>query len=102
MAHWFVKNLGDALLASEQQESIKQQLLSALARHQGPDPLAAFIRHESEGRLHCEVLVYFAPGAASLARQFSARPCNRPSADGLSLLAGAPQAWPILFPGTDR
>ncbi|MCP4471160.1 MAG: hypothetical protein GY815_10820 [Gammaproteobacteria bacterium] len=98
MRDWFLKNLGDAMLACEQQDRIRELLLSAYAQAGDPDEMAAFIRHESEGRLHCEVKIYFSPLSATVAREVDARPCEKPSPAGLSLLAGSRESWTALFP----
>lgn len=98
MKDWFSINLGDAMLAYEQQDRIKQRLLSAFADAGCPDEMAAFIRHESEGRLHCEVKIYFSPMSVAVAKEVRAEPCEKPSPDSLSMLAGAEDSWLVLFP----
>lgn len=98
MKEWLQKNLGDAMLASDQQDRIKQLLLSAYASANNPGEMAAFIRHESEGRLHCEVKIYFSPMSVAVAREVNAQPCERPSRYGLSMLAGSRDSWLTLFP----
>ncbi len=95
MSTWMRCNLGDATLAAEKLELVKA-LVGAEPSAEAGAVAAAFFRHESEGRLHCEVWVYFTPGAAAVARTVGAGPCPPPAADGLSLLAGAPEAWTIL------
>ncbi len=98
MRDWFSKNLGDAMLAYDQQDRIKRLLLSAYADAGGPNKIAAFTRHESEGRLHCEVRIYFSPMSLTVAKELNAEPCEKPSPEGLSMLAGAQDSWPTLFP----
>ncbi len=98
MRNWFLINLGDAMLACDQQDRIKQLLLSAYADAGSPNEMAAFTRHESEGRLHCEVKIYFSPMSVTVAREVNARPCEKPSPTGLSLLAGSDASWLALFP----
>ncbi|WKZ38240.1 MAG: GNAT family N-acetyltransferase [Anaerolineales bacterium] len=61
-----------------------------------------FTRHESEGRLHCEVIAYFSPSASGLAEIFEAKPCQRPSRSGLGLLAGNEDSWPLLYPARSQ
>jgi len=56
------------------------------------------MRHESEGRLHCEVRVYFSPAAADVAKAVGAIACKKPASNGLSLLAGPDESWSVLFP----
>ncbi len=98
MTQWFSKNLGDATLAHEEQESLKAILESAYARAGNQDDMASFYRHESEGRLHCEVKVYLSPSSIAVAKEVGASPCEKPVADSMSLLAGSPEAWLIHFP----
>jgi hypothetical protein len=98
MSGWFAKNLGDAMLAAEELERIERAFAAAYAEAGRPSGMGVFIRHESEGRLHCEVKAYFPPAAAALARAVDAEPCGRPSAQGLSLLAGDEAAWATWFP----
>ena len=102
MRTWFFKNLGDAMLAGDQQDRIKQLLLSAYSEGDSPREMAAFIRYESEGRLHCEVKIYFSPMSIAVAREVDAVPCEKPSPDGLSILAGSQDSWVILFPEQTR
>ena len=98
---WFTKNLGDAMLAGEALAQIEELFLSVYRKSDSPKKIAVFIRHESEGHLHCEVKAYFSPDAAMVARKLDADPCARPSRDGLSLLVGPEDSWPALFPGLD-
>jgi len=98
MSVWFTKNLGDAMLAGESLEQIKTLFLSAYEQSGNADEMALFFRHESEGRLHCEVKIYFPPASAFVAQAVDAIPCNKPSPDGLGLLAGSEASWSVLFP----
>ena len=98
MSTWFTKNLGDAMLADEALDHIKNLFLFALEKTDKNNDTAIFTRHESEGRLHCEVIAYFSPSTAIIASAVDATPCSRPSPDGLGLLIGSTQAWSILFP----
>jgi hypothetical protein len=102
MAGWYAKNLGDALLAYEPQGRIEALFAAAYEQAGCPTDMALFIRHESEGRLHCEVKLYFSPAAAPLAKALNAVPCGRPSADSLGLLAGAEQCWRLLSGQQDQ
>ena len=90
------------MLAGDQQDRIKQLLLSAYSEADSPKEMAAFIRHESEGRLHCEVKIYFSPMSIAVAREVNAEPCEKPSPDGLSILAGSQDSWVVLFPEQTR
>ena len=90
------------MLAGDQQDRIKQLLLSAYSEADSPKEMAAFIRHESEGRLHCEVKIYFSPMSIAVAREVNAEPCEKPSPDGLSILAGSQDSWIVLFPEQTR
>ncbi len=86
------------MLAYEQQDLIKQRLLLAYDNAGGPKEMAAFIRHKAEGRLHCEVKIYFSPSLLHVAREVKAEPCQKPSPEGLSLFVGAKDSWLCLFP----
>ena len=90
----YSSNLGDAMLAGEPLERIKALFLSTYAKNGEPNELTVYIRHESEGRLHCEARVYFPPETADLARQVGATPCKQPSPDNLGVLVSlrAPSA----------
>lgn len=101
MSVWFKKNLGDAMLAGDSIEKIESLFLSAYWKYNSAKDSAVFIRHESEGRLHCEVMAYFSPDSAIVAREVDADPCERPSRNGLSLLAGSADSWLALFPERD-
>lgn len=83
MQDWFMLNLGDAVLASERLGEIEARLQAS--RVTG----AVYMRHESEGRLHCELKLYFTPELAELAATLGALPCMRPSPVGLGPLAGS-------------
>ena len=94
---WYSKNIGDALLAYNDLENIAAVCVPAYQKAGCPDDMAVFYRHESEGRLHCEVMVYFSPAADDIAKVLGASPCEQPGKYGLGLLVGSPAAWSILF-----
>lgn len=94
---WYRKDLGDGILASAPQGRIEAAFREAYARAGAPRDMALFVRQSSEGRLHCEVTLYFSPAAAAVARACDARPCARPQAAGLALLAGADDCLKTLF-----
>lgn len=98
MSNWFSKNLGDAMFAHEPLGQLEQQFLSLYENANRPNEMAVFVRHESEGRLHCEVKVYFSPASIDVARELDAEPCEKPSSGDLSLLVGSEESWMILFP----
>ncbi len=102
MKDWFSKNLGDGMLASEPLQQLEKLLQVRFANAGNPGEMAAFVRHESEGRLHCEVKVYFSPASVVVAREIDAEQCGRPIPDGLSLLAGSEASWARLFPELDH
>lgn len=77
MSAWYRLNLGDPLLADAQCEAIAQA-----ARKAG---LAVYSRHEGEGQLHCELILYFPAGSNTLAQAYGALVCGDPGA-GLSRL----------------
>jgi hypothetical protein len=102
MKHWFAKNLGDAMLAYGQLSDLEELFSSAIESPDRSHNRAAFIRHESEGRLHCEVKIYFSPDCSALARALNAQPCAKPSPHGLGMFAGSQDSWRILFPEYTR
>ena len=94
---WYAKELGDATLAYEPTRQIEELARSQYAA-EGQDPgFAVFSRQDSQGRLHCQVTVYFSPAADDLARHFGARPCQRPPQDGLEVLVGGARSLKALF-----
>ncbi len=97
MGIWFRKNLGDAMFAFLELDHVESTCLSAYKKANGPNEMAVFLRHESEGLLQCEVIVYFSPAMAHIAGELDATPCEQPTKYGLSLLVGAPIAWSLLF-----
>ncbi|NOX14562.1 MAG: hypothetical protein GXP61_00715 [Epsilonproteobacteria bacterium] len=97
MNAWFTCNLGDAMLAGEMLEEVKILFLSAFEKQNKPEDMAVFFRHESEGRLQCEVKVYFPPSASTIAHEFDAISCRKPMLQGLGLLVGSKNAKSILW-----
>lgn len=92
MTDWYVSNLGDAMLAQDVLVAVQQRFDDACRTCECPADMGLFVRHVSEGRLHCQVLVYFTPAAASIAREFGAVACAHPASAGLDLLAGDAKA----------
>ena len=98
METWYSKQLGDGIMASVPSAEIEEIFLPLFESAGRPINMAVFTRHESEGRLHCEVIAYFSPAAVEVAKAFNAEPCKRPSRGELGLLVGDKQAWSALFP----
>jgi hypothetical protein len=98
MSTWFYKSLGDAIVAAQPSDQIREAFLSSYESLGKPAGMAVFTRSDSVDRLHCEVSVYFSPAAAEVAKVFDAKPCERPLRPGLELLAGDRESWPVLFP----
>ncbi|MCU7873662.1 MAG: hypothetical protein KZQ91_13055 [Candidatus Thiodiazotropha sp. (ex Lucinoma borealis)] len=98
MSIWYTINLGDAMLAVESLDQIKNIFLLEYSKRESPKDIALFVRHESEGRLHCEVKIYFSPASFFVAEAVGAIPCTKPSPYGLDLLAGSAESWTTLFP----
>lgn len=99
---WYSKSLGDGMWAPTVIAQIEEGFLPLFAEAGSPSEMAVFTRTESQGRLHCEVIAYFSPAAAGIAKAFEAEPCEAPSREGLGLLAGDPQSWERLFPESHR
>lgn len=98
MDYWYTLNLGDAMFAAGPSEEVQQAFMEAFLAAGKPVEMAVFTRHESEGRLHCEVIAYFSPAARNVAKSLDAETCPKPERAGLGLLAGNPEAWQTLFP----
>ena len=98
MSSWYRLSLGDGMMAPTPTAEIEEAFQKAFVAAGSPPEMAVFIRPESEGRLHCEVMAYFSPAADALAEAFEADPCLRPSPAGLGLLAGDESCWSVLFP----
>jgi hypothetical protein len=98
MSSWFRKDLGDAMMAFEPLGQIEALFQSAYGVGTPPRDVAVFVRHNSEGHLHCRVEVFFSPASAVLAKEMDADPCDQPSIDGLGLLVGSENSWSVLFP----
>jgi hypothetical protein len=97
VAVWFSKSLGDGMLAHEPQCELEELFQSMYVKAGSPKGMAVFVRHESDGRLHCEVRAYFSPASVDVAKAVDAQPCQKPSPDSLSLLAGAEASRSLLF-----
>lgn len=95
---WFSKNLGDAMLVAESLGRIYELFVVSYKNSDSSKEKAVFIRHESEGRLHCEVNAYFTPETYTLARAVGAARCEKPRSNGLSLLIGSEESWSVHFP----
>lgn len=102
MQTWFSQPLGDGVWAFAPQQQICEQFAPLFAAAGRPVEMAVFTRHELEGRLQCEVVAYFSPAAAPLARQLGAVECAPPTHHDLDLLAGDAACWALLFPDAPR
>ena len=89
---WHVLNPGDPLLADEQLTQVLDAARIACSDAEGGSDPVVFQRHESEGRLHCELKLYFSPGLAAFAQSIGARVCRVPDSYSLSRVAGCEQA----------
>jgi len=85
------------MLAEEMLAEIRKNFECQYRKNNRPKDMALFIRHESEGRLHCEVNVYFPPAARTIAEAFGAVPCSKPSPENLGLLVGSPEPTSLYF-----
>lgn len=97
MNNWYSLGLGDGMLADMPSDEIRAAFVRLFPDGQIPLEAAVFTRHESEGRLHCEVVAYFSPAAADVAKVFDAEPCSKPIRAGLGLLVGNEGSWSVLF-----
>ena len=101
METWYSKELGDGITADMPSDEIQAAFQRSFDAVGKPSEMAVFTRLESEGRLHCELIVYFSPAAKDVAEAFDAQPCEKLSRAGLGLLAGDKLSWSLLFPETD-
>ena len=97
MDYWYSVSLGDGITAVTPSAEIEERFQEAFIAAGKPPDMAVFTRPESEGRLYCEVIAYFSPAAAKVAKAFEAEPCAKPLRAGLGLLAGDEKAWSVLF-----
>ncbi len=97
MDYWYSLSLGDGITAATPCAEIEGRFKEAFNAAGKPPDMAVFTRPESEGRLYCEIIAYFSPAAAELAKAFDAKPCAKPLRAGLGLLSGDEKAWSILF-----
>jgi hypothetical protein len=95
---WYSKSLGDGMWAPAMVAQIEENFRPLYERAGKPMEMAVFTRNENEGRLHCEVIAYFSPAAAEIARSFEAETCEQPGRAGLALLAGDPLCFEVIFP----
>ena len=84
------------MLAAESLAHLETVFRSMYGDESNTRNAAIFIRHESEGRLQCEVLAYFSPDAADAAAAVDAELCRKPARGDLSLLVGSKEAWTLL------
>lgn len=101
MEYWYSIGLGDGIMAATPSAEIEQLFLRSFNAAGRPSNMAVFTRAESEGRLHCEVIIYFSPAAREIAKELDAQPCEKPARAGLGLLAGDKQCWSVLFPESE-
>jgi len=97
MEKWYSIGLGDGMLAVEPSQEIQELFSEAYSAKGMPPEIAVFTGYESEGRLHREVVAYFSPAAAEIAKALDAEPCEKPVRAGLGLLVGDERAWSSLF-----
>ena len=86
------------MLSDDSLADIERQFLAAYAKADNPADMALFSRHESEGRLHCDLMLYLSPASFVVAEEIGAKPCNRPSANSLALVSGSEESWRLFFP----
>jgi hypothetical protein len=100
MSTWYAKDLGEAIYGED--KFLHDTLYPFFEREfhlaGGPPEMAVFTRLESEGRIHCGLVVYFSPAAHGAARMVGASPCEKPMRAGLNLVAGESGCWQALFP----
>jgi hypothetical protein len=100
--NWHSLPLGDGMMADEPSKELRAVFQTMFMSAGEPADMAIFTRHESEGRLHCEVIAYFSPAASEVAVLFGAEPCQIPTQNELALLAGSDDCWSTLFQKAGR
>ena len=98
MVSWYRCNLGDATLADQALDKIKQSLLEEKNKESGSEDRAVFVRLETQRQLYCATVVYFPPELEALANSFNATPCAQPDINGLTLLTGSERSFLKYFP----
>ena len=104
METWYSKSLGDAIYGSDLylEEFVSPCFQRVFDSAGAPPDMAVFTRLESEGRLHCELVIYFSPAAHVVAHACGADECEKPARLGLKLFGGEERAWLALFPEESR
>ena len=100
--NWFRVNLGDAMLSGQHMDDLEQLFKLEYTKAGSPNDMALFFRHESKGRLHCELVAYFSPACELIGEQVGASLCNAPVPNDLSLKIGSEESWGLLFPNFER
>ena len=88
MNAWLKKNLGDAVMAAPELETLKEKF-AATFKQPNFNSAAIFVHYDSTNHLHCNVTVFFSPGAIDLALSVNAEVCKKPFSAGLFLLCGS-------------
>ena len=99
MESWYSKTLGDGAAAFAPSTRIQKMFAPLFAALGQPSRMAVFSRHDRRADV---VTAYFSPAAAQLAAFFGARPCDKPSSEGIRLLVGDARCWEIYFPDKPR
>ncbi|MBD1577127.1 MULTISPECIES: hypothetical protein [Vibrio] len=85
MSSWYQKNLGEALMAIPEFEALKTQVAKLKAEHSGA-VVDLYYRHQSNGQLHCDLMVYLYSDNKRIMNEIQAKVCAKPSQSGLSRL----------------
>ncbi len=85
---WHRLDLGAADLADADGLAAAAAVDAAWRAAGRPAGFVVYERPETTGGLHCHRVLYFAPGAAEVARRLGARACPDPGAWDLAPLAG--------------
>ncbi|MCP5208393.1 MAG: hypothetical protein H7A01_14390 [Hahellaceae bacterium] len=91
MQSWYRKSLGDAMFTDSSIDRIIDRFHQTYSK-EAPLRAAIYYRHETEGRLHCEMVVYFTPATVALALALEATPCQPPETTDLTWLIGVTTA----------
>jgi hypothetical protein len=95
MGTWYSLDIGDGIEAALPTTKIQEAVFALIAAKNGnPKNIAVFSRYDLGANI---VTVYFAPETEVIARAFNASPCEKPSSDGIGLIAGDGNGLAVFF-----
>lgn len=92
---WSSATFDTAMDAQTETFRIQQAYVKLLSSVNLPKDMAVFSHSDMYTGA---VTIYFSPRASQLGKIASAKPCKKPSKDGLKPVVGQTEAWELLFP----